>query len=393
MSRPTLEVAHLLEHYQQAFLHKYPQPAHHLRTLQALSQCRTAALGGHLDACGTCGSLRISYNSCRNRHCPKCQGLQRHRWVQRRLEELLPVPYFHLVFTLPHELNELALYYPQLIYKLLFHAAWHTLQTLGKDPKRLGAQMGMTAVLHTWGQNLQLHPHLHCIVPAGGITKQGRWKGLPYADKYLFAAKVLQHLFRATFLRKLQACIEADQIMVNPHNWKVLKRKLYRKKWVVFAKRPFAGPQQVVNYLGKYTHRIAISNQRLIKVQQDRVYFHYKDYRKGHNKVMKLEVVEFLRRFCLHILPLGFRRIRHYGFLSNGQKSHMLALARQSLAVAPLSASSPPDWEELLEQVTNKALAVCPTCQSPSMRRIGVIPRQRAPPPGVLPHWIPIPTP
>ena len=388
MSRHKLEVAQLINLYQHQLLRHFPQPAPHLRTLQAISQCRTAALGGHIDACSDCGHLRISYNSCRNRHCPKCQGLNRHRWVHKRMEELLPVPYFHLVFTLPHQLNELALLQPRTIYQLLFHTAWHTIQTLGKDHKWLGAQMAMTAVLHTWGQNLQLHPHLHCIVPAGGITGQGKWKALPYAHKYLFPAKVLKQLFRNKFMARIKHLIKAGQIPVQLHNWKVLSHKLYRKKWVVFAKRPFAGPQQVIQYLGKYTHRIAISNQRLLSLDNTGIHFSYKDYRDGKRKVMCLKPVEFLRRFCLHILPSGFRRIRHYGFLSNAVKKEKLDLIRKALnATPPNKPKNKLSWQQLLQQATGYNVLQCPACKSFGMKTIGIIPQRRPPPANQIPSW------
>lgn len=286
---------------------------HQEKTLRALSYCRTSALGGHIDACDGCGHVSISYNSCRNRHCPQCQGHKKEEWIQKREQDLLPCSYYHLVFTLPEELNSLALYEPGLLYKTLFEAAWGTLNQFGKSE---GLQLGMIAVLHTWGQNLSLHPHLHCIVPGGGINKQGKWKAKLRTDKYLFSVKAMSKVFRAKFV----ACLRANGIK-DP----ILGEKLFSKNWVVYAKRPFGGPKQVIEYLGRYTHKVAISNHRIQNITDSEVFFRYKDYRKGgEKKEMILSHEEFIRRFSLHILPKRFVRIRHYGILSSSWKRGIL---------------------------------------------------------------------
>ena len=281
-----------------------------LRTLSAIKKCRTAALGGHVDACDDCGKLQISYNSCRNRHCPKCQGKNREVWISKREEELLPVPYFHVVFTLPDAINALAIHAPKMVYEILFDAAWETLQQFGKNK---GVQMGMVSILHTWGQNLSLHPHLHCIVPGGGIDKNGNWQHIRADGKFLFHVKALSKVFRAKFCDKLKK--------ENASQYQNIREALWEKNWVVFAKRPFGSPKAVVEYLGRYTHKIAISNNRIKEIGKDTVSFTYKDYKQmAQKKEMILSHAEFIRRFALHIFPKGFVKIRHYGFLSSTWK-------------------------------------------------------------------------
>ena len=315
------EVAHVLEqlgtHIEHLGLNSWQ-----LRTLSAIRVCRTAALGGHIDACDSCGKISISYNSCRNRHCPKCQGKNKQDWIQARTQELLPVPYFHLVFTLPHELNKLAISNPREVYDTLFSACWKTLAAFGKD-KQL--QQGMIAVLHTWGQNLSLHPHLHCIVPGGGVTENKQWQNIRADGKFLFSVKALSKMFRAKYVAELSTKIKID---------KCLRNKLFEKQWVVYAKKPFGNPHAVVEYLGRYTHKIAISNHRLLSVDAKGVIFSYKDYKAGGiKKTMLLQHGEFIRRFALHILPKRFVKIRHYGFLSSTWKRKKLKQLQESLHV------------------------------------------------------------
>ena len=296
-----------------------------LRTLHALRRCRTAALGAHVDGCSTCGHLRISYNSCRNRHCPKCQGNQRDKWIQAREEELLPVPYFHLVFTLPDALNLLCMHKPAQVYKILFQTAWSVLNNFAQDHKWLGAQSGMIAILHTWGQTLSLHPHLHCIVPGGGLTKAGKWKTANSNGKYLFPVKAMSKVFRGRFIAALKESLPAEmhQQFVN---------ELYKNDWVVFAKRPFGGPQSVIEYLGRYTHKVAISNHRIKNIETGSVTFTYKDYRAAAvKKEMTLHALEFIRRFAMHILPKGFVRIRHYGIVSSTSKAVCAVVIKEQL--------------------------------------------------------------
>jgi len=395
MGKPKHELAEVVRRYGESFSQVYPQPAHHLRTLQAISECRTAALGGHIDACDSCGQVRISYNSCRNRHCPKCQGLAQQRWVDAREADLLPVPYYHLVFTLPDLLNGLCLSNPEALYNLLFQCSWQTVQTFAAEHKYLGAQTGMVSILHTWGQTLSLHPHIHAIVPGGGLTPQGKWRMAKGKGKFLFPVKAMSQVFRAKFVAGLkelrnkgllaylgQAACLADEV-----HWQALLRRLYQKPWVIYAKQPFAGPQQVIRYLGRYTHRIAISNHRLQAIDKGRVSFRWKDYRKGGKKgLMRLEAKEFLRRFCLHILPLGFTRIRHYGILSSYHKSQALQQARESLSVKAPEPQPKKDWKALLFDATGIDLGQCPCCQAGRMRLIkGLASRSRSPPKTLLP--------
>jgi hypothetical protein len=296
---------------------------HQEKTLRALSYCRTSALGGHIDACDGCGNLSISYNSCRNRHCPQCQGHKKEEWIQKREQELLPCSYYHVVFTLSEELNGLAIKNPKLVYKILFDATWETLHQFGKNK---GIQLGMITILHTWGQNLSLHPHLHCIVPGGGMTKQGKWRAKIKSDKYLFCVKAMSKVFRAKFCEKLKEnCAE---------NYAEIRKELWSKNWVVYAKRPFGGPKQVIEYLGRYTHKVAISNHRIKEVTDKEVRFGYKDYRKGsEKKEMTLSNTEFARRFCQHILPKRFVRIRHYGILSSSWKRGKLQDLQSTLKI------------------------------------------------------------
>ena len=296
---------------------------HQEKTLRALSYCRTSALGGHIDACDGCGNISISYNSCRNRHCPQCQGHKKEEWIQKREQELLPCSYYHLVFTLPEELNGLAIKNPKLVYKILFETAWETLNQFGKNK---GVQLGMIAILHTWGQSLSLHPHLHCIVPGGGITKQGKWRPKIKTDKYLFSVKAMSKVFRAKYCQKLKENCAED--------YEKIREKLWEKKWVVYAKRPFGGPKSVIEYLGRYTHKVAISNHRIKNIDDKNTTFRYKDYRKGgEKKEMTLSNVEFIRRFSMHVLPKRFVRIRHYGILSSSWKRGKLQHLQSTLKV------------------------------------------------------------
>lgn len=329
---------------------------HQQKTLRALTQCRTAALGGHVDACTDCGTVHISYNSCRNRHCPKCQGHKREEWIEKREQDLLPCTYYHVVFTLPQELNTLALHQPKLLYDVLFTSVWSTLNQFGRTE---GLQLGMIAVLHTWGQNLSLHPHLHCIVPGGGIDSSGKWKPQLRSDKYLFAVKALSKVFRARYVAGLRDSGIED---------KSLLESLFHNEWVVYCKRPFGGPQQVIEYLGRYTHKVAISNQRLEHVDEREVSFRYKDYKDaGLTKLMTLSHEEFTRRFSRHILPLRFVRIRHYGILSSTYKRGKLQALQASLQV------------ERKEPAAKTLLRRCPCCKTGTLITIEVF-GKRGPP-------------
>lgn len=344
-----------------------------LRTLNAIKKCRTAALGGHVDACDECGNMSISYNSCRNRHCPKCQGKNREDWILKRETELLPVPYFHVVFTLPEAINPLAMHHPKLVYDNLFEATWQTLRQFGKNQ---GVQMGMIAVLHTWGQNLSLHPHLHCIVPGGGVDKNGQWKNIRADGKFLFHVKALSKVFRAKFCEKLK---QQDAVQ-----YQKIREELWQNPWVVFAKRPFGSPKSVVEYLGRYTHKIAISNHRIKSIDNENVTFDYKDYKqKGIKKQMTLTHQEFIRRFALHILPKRFVKIRHYGFLSSTWKRQKLQNLQLSLGIQPKA-----------KQEKNATLSKCPNCKTGNLHTLLVFDK-RGPPKsylGVRQHSVPCST-
>jgi hypothetical protein len=319
-------------------VNKHKMLVHHRKTLSALERCRTAAMGGHIDECNHCDYLKISYNSCRNRHCPKCQGVKKEMWIVQQEDMLLPVAYFHIVFTLPHELNELCIYNPRVLYKLLFDSAWHTLNTLAKDKKWLGAKAAATMVLHTWSQTMILHPHVHCIVPNGGVTKDGDWQFPKRGNSnFLFPVTAMKKIYKGYFMAMLKSAIDAGKLSLPPgfpkgYNYKKWKDILYQKDWVVYTKKPFAGVKHVVNYLARYSHRVAITNHRIKDITDDKVTFIYKHYKdNAKKKKMTLEGTEFLRRFCLHILPRGFRKVRQYGFLSNASKAKLLAQARAAL--------------------------------------------------------------
>ena len=320
------------------------------RVMSAIELCRTAELGGHTEACLECGLVRCAYNSCRNRHCPKCQGQARAEWLAARQAELLPVPYFHVVFTLPAPVAEIAFQNKSVVYAILFRTAAETLRRIGADPKHLGAGIGLVAVLHTWGQNLHYHPHVHCVVPGGGLSPDGtRWIGC--RPGFFLPVRVLSRLFRRLFLDALRAAFEAGELgffgeladLARSAAFSARLRALRRIEWVVYAKRPFGGPAQVLAYLGRYTHRVAIANSRLVEMTDVDVAFRWKDYRHGgKTKVMNLAAQEFIRRFLLHTLPDGFHRIRHFGFLANGHRAAKLALCRKLLdAPVPIPAPEP----------------------------------------------------
>ena len=323
-----------------------------IRTLNAIRRCRTASMGGHVDACSSCGNITISYNSCRNRHCPKCQGNKRQQWIEARESELLPVKYFHVVFTLPEIINKIAIYEPRIIYDTLFEAAWKTIEIFSKDEKYLGAKSGMISILHTWGQNLMLHPHLHCIVPGGGVDAQGKWLATKKSNgKWLFPVKAMSKIFRAKYVSILRNKIKLEQSYYND---------MFKSEWVVFAKRPFGSPKSVIEYLGRYTHKIAISNES--------VTFTLKDYKNnGIRKTMTISHLEFVRRFVLHILPKKFVRIRHFGFLSSTWKREKLKNLQNILKVTPV-----PKKENTLPPI-------CPCCKEGVMVTIVVF-GSRGPP-------------
>jgi hypothetical protein len=365
--RASLEIADILRAagpaYRAAYAGHLSLPQ--LKVMSAIEQCRTAALGGHVEACEDCGHQRIAYNSCRNRHCPKCQGAAARTWLAEREADLLPVGYFHVVFTLPSEVADIAFQNKAVVYDLLFHAAAETMMTIAADPKHLGARIGITAVLHTWGSALTHHPHVHMIVPGGGIALDGqRW--ISSRPAFLLPVRVLGKLFRRLFLTKLIALYDAGKLAFFGGLAPLADRRVFlrhlapvrNKRWVVYAKPPFAGPEAVLAYLSRYTHRVAISNRRLLAFDATGVTFRYKDYRRDGGErqhLMTLATDEFIRRFLLHVLPRGFHRIRHYGLLASSARRTSLARARELLAVAP-----PPD--EDMAKAPFDARPPCPCC-------------------------------
>ncbi len=358
------------------------------RVMTAIEVCRTAALGGHLERCDQCGHERNAYNSCRDRHCPKCQGLARAQWIQDRQSELLNVPYFHVVFTVPEQIAAIAYQNKEVVYGILFQATAETLKIIAADPKHMGAEIGFFAVLHTWGQNLQVHPHLHCVVPGGGLSPDGqRW--VSCRPDFFLPVRVLGHLFRRLFLESLQKAFDSGKLRFfaalesfrQPEVFAELIARMKACEWVVYAKRPFAGPQQVLDYVGRYTHRVAISNNRLLDMENGQVRFQWKDYRDDAKiKTMTLSADEFIRRFLLHVLPNGFQRIRYYGLLGNRYRKDKLAQCRRLLGMSAPSAQTNPstaekDYRDRYEELTGNSLHQCPRCQQGRMLVVEILPR------------------
>jgi hypothetical protein len=365
--RPRLELADVIRAHGDAYRRTHRLSSVQHRVLRAIAACRTAVLGGHREMCDHCGATRITYNSCRNRHCPKCQTTAKERWLAARKADLLPIPYFHVVFTLPHALNALAQGNPRVIYGLLFDAVSATLLAFGRDPRHLGGTIGLTAILHTWGQNLSQHLHLHCLVTGGALTPdRTRWMGA--RPRFLFPVRALSRVFRGKFLAALEQAHTRGALAVAGGTAPLADQtaltafvaQLRAVEWVVYAKRPFAGPEQVLEYLGRYTHRVAISNPRLIALTNGTVQFRWKDYADGNRvKVMTLTADEFLRRFLLHVVPGHFMRIRHFGLLANRQRTALLARCRQLLGGPPPPA--PPETPETADAIVRE-LRRCPVC-------------------------------
>jgi hypothetical protein len=378
MTRHRLEVADVFREHADEYLAEYGGMAAQRRVLRAVQNCRTAVLGGHVEACDQCGRERISYNSCRNRHCPKCQGPATARWLEARAAELLPTPYFHLVFTLPAALGPLALQNPRLMYGLLLRATSQTLLEVAADPKHLGAEIGFLTVLHTWGQNLLHHPHVHCVIPAGGIAPDSsRW--IRCRPGFFLPVRVLSRVFRGKFVAGLKQAFARGQLAFHgdlaelavPDHFAGLLDQVVRRDWVVFAKRPFGGPRQVLKYLARYTHRVAIANRRLVTLSKGRVTFRWKDYaRGGRQRLMTLAATEFIRRFLLHVLPRGFMKIRHCGFMANRARTAKRDLCRQLLNVPlpPVAASDDSHRFESAETHDTEPLRRCPHCRDGRLR-------------------------
>ncbi len=388
MSRPALEVADIFRECGAAYrkTHGASMSREQFRVMRAIEYCRTAFLGGHVDVCDECGTERNSYNSCRNRHCPKCQSLVKAEWLEARLAELLPIPYYHVVFTVPEEVGSVAFQNKRLVYTILFRAASETLLTIAADPKHLGAHIGFLAVLHTWTQTLLHHPHLHCVVPGGGLSEDHtQWQ--PCRDAFFLPVRVLSRLFRGKFLCYLKQAFDQGKLKFYSDLKPLAEAKsfgefLHRNRqpeWVVYAKPPFGGPAQVLDYLGRYTHRVAISNHRLAAFRDGKVTFQHKD-RKKHDRIrtMTLTTDEFIRRFLIHVLPKGFAKIRYFGFLANRHRRDRLSLCRQLLnAPSPETDTQLRDWKSRHQALTGESIDACPVCAKGRMHVARII----------APHW------
>ena len=390
MPGPAFELASVFRQYGAAYRAAHRLPLEQLRVMRAVEVCRTSALGGHVEKCCQCDFSRISYNSCRNRHCPKCQNRERAKWLADRKAELLPVEYFHVVFTIPEELARVAFYNKEVLYGILFRAASETLLTIAHDPRHLGAEIGFFAILHTWGQNLQHHPHVHCVVPGGGLAPGcERWIGCK--PGFFLPVRVLSRLFRRLFLEALEDAFYQGKLLLFGETeplqdaiaFHALTTSLENREWVVYSKPPFGGAQRALEYLGRYTHRVAISNERLLAVKDGSVTFQWKDYRhknKHNSRVMKLDSDEFIRRILVHTLPPGFQRIRHYGFLANRYRKQKLDLCRD-LLLRPITELLPGQMQclALLATLTSPPPAHCPKCKTGVLVRLGFVPAYRWP--------------
>ncbi len=358
-------------------------PGNRLRAMRAIETCRTADQGGHVDECGHCGTKLISYNSCRNRHCPKCQFLKKERWIEDRERDLLPIPYFHVVFTIPDLLNPLVLRNQDVLYGVLFRSVSETLTELSENPKRLGATIGFISILHTWGQNLMDHPHIHNVVTGGGLSKNGQsWKSCQKG--FFLPVKVMSKLFRGKFIAYLKA-LRADNKLVypgavnrlaQPASFNALISDLYKKKWVVYCKPPFDGTKGVLEYLSRYTHRIAISNHRIVTMEDDKVSFRWRDYADNNkSKIMTVDANEFLRRFLFHVLPDRFVKIRHYGLLGNRCRRKKLDQSREFLSCTGHNKAErkTETWQECLLRIAGIDVSKCPVCGERTMRTIEIM--------------------
>jgi hypothetical protein len=376
IERPALEVADIVRLHGEDFVRAHALSPDQHAVLRAIARCRTAALGGHVDVCDACGHSAVAYNSCRNRHCPKCQAVSQARWIERRMQRVLPTHAFHVVFTLPSELHGLVMANKKALFDLLFASAAEALLELGRDPRWLGAELAITSVLHTWTRDLRFHPHVHCIVSGGGLSLDGaRW--IATHPDFLFPVRVLGALFRGKFLACLARLYERGDLRLDGPAAKLadaatfarVRHKLYRARWVVYSKRPFGGPQQVFQYLGRYTHRVGLSNRRLVSLDERGV-----TLRTRGEQTATLAPDEFLRRFLLHVLPKGFVKIRHHGLMAASNATTRLAVARRLLEgahrVVPAAATAPRDFREILLALTGVDLRQCPRCGAFAMRRL-----------------------
>ena len=369
------EVADIFRQHGPAYRESHKLPRNHLRAMRAIEVCRTAILGGHKDKCDQCGHLEISYNSCRNRHCPKCQTLTKERWIEAQSEDLLPIEYFHVVFTIPSELNPLVSMNQKVMYDLLFRSVSETLIELANDPKHLGAKIGVISILHTWGQNLMAHPHIHCIVTGGGLSLDDSW--ISCRKGFFLPVAVISALFRGKFLDHLKHCFKSGVLtfdgairhLKEPGAFESFSNQFYHKKWVVYCKPPFGGPKGVLQYLGRYTHRIAISNNRLLDNRDGNVSFLWRDYADDNRqKTMTLTADEFIRRFLLHVLPERYVRIRHFGLLANRNRKDNIAACHKMLSGENVTKEKRREtWREQLLRICGIDVTICPVCQKGKM--------------------------
>lgn len=385
-----IEVGDILRKYGREYRAKYKSSVHQIKIMNLLSSCRTKSMGSHIEKCDNCGHQRICYNSCRNRHCPKCRHKSKEKWLEARKKELLPVEYYHIVFTIPEALNQITLINKREMYGILFQSASETLLKLGKDPKHLGGEIGIISVLHTWGQNLNEHPHLHCIVTGGGLERSNSKWVKPKKTKrknFFIHVNIISDLFKKKYLYYFKKKYKNNNLLFTGSTAGLESRKefqkllngLYSKKWITYCKRPFGGPEQVLDYLGRYTHRVAISNNRIVKVDEDQVSFTWKDYRCGNkNKEMRLTALEFIRRFMLHVLPENFYKIRYYGILSSRNKKKDLAKCLEILNKAVVERSVIKETSKVLEgnELDNiekpDIYKLCPNCKSGTMHCIRI---------------------
>jgi len=378
-----IEVADIFRQHGPAYRESHRLSRNDWRVMHAIEVCRTVVLGGHKDKCDHCGHLEISYNSCRNRHCPKCQTLKKERWIEARGEDLLPIEYFHVVFTIPSELNHLVSMNRKVLYDLLFRSVSETLMELAHNPKHLGARIGAIGILHTWGQNLMDHPHIHCIVTGGGLSSDGsRW--VSCRKDFFIPVRVMSALFRGKFLGLLKKCFLSDDLVFprsighlgQPGNFETFRKQLYQKKWIVYCKPPFDGAKGVLQYLGRYTHRIAISNNRILTNQDGNVSFLWRDYADDNRKkTMTLKADEFIRRFLLHVLPARYVRIRHFGLLANRNRKDNIAVCRKIMGSKTITKENAKleTWQELLRRICGIDVNVCPVCQKGRMSRMALL--------------------
>jgi hypothetical protein len=368
-----VEVADIFHQYGEDYRRSHRMPLNHHRAMRAIEVCRTATLGGHRYKY-SCGHTDISYNSCRNRHCPKCQTLQKEKWIEARCEDLLPVQYFHVVFTIPSELNPLVIMNQRVMYNILFRSVSETLMELSDNPRHLGAYIGFIGILHTWGQNLMDHPHIHCVVPGGGLSPDGsRW--VSCRKRFFIPVRVMSALFRGKFLDHLKSSFKSGELIFpggirhlkDPGTFEAFRGQFYHKKWIVYCKPPFDGAEGVLQYLGRYTHRIAISNNRILKIQDGNVSFRWRDYADGNKqKTMTLKADEFIRRFLLHVLPPRYVRIRHFGLLANRRRKDNIALCRELLGsceTVTKEKDKPETWQDQLLRICGIDINTCPVCK------------------------------